>query len=85
MKKSSENPELVEIYRGSNRMEAEVIKSVLDSFEIPSFIRQAANLQGRPSFLGEGSFGLGGGVAVLVNAEDAERARELIKGEENNA
>ncbi len=82
---SSEKPKLVEIYRGSNRMEAEVIKSVLDSFEIPCVIQQVASQTGTPSVTGTGTYGLGGGVRVLVAESSADQARELIKGEIDNA
>ncbi len=67
---------LVEVYKAANGMEAQVIKSLLESYGITSVLRSNA----APSvhiFTVDGM----GEVKVMVLDSDAEEARELIKGE----
>jgi hypothetical protein len=71
------NSKLVEIYIARGEAEAQIIKGMLDSYGIPSLLKAQAS----PSvhvFTVDGM----GQVAVLVRAEDADDARELIKGEQ---
>jgi hypothetical protein len=68
---------LVEIYVARGEAEAQIIKGILDCYGIPSLLRAQAS----PSvhvFTVDGM----GQVAILVRAEDADDARELIKGEQ---
>ena len=63
----------VEVYHARNEMEAQVIKSLLESYNIPSFFKSNA----APSvhvFTMDGM----GEVGVMVLESMAERARELI-------
>ena len=65
--------ELVEVYRATNEMEAQVIKSLLESYEIPCLLKSNA----APSvhmFTIDGM----GEVGVMVRDSMADRARELI-------
>jgi hypothetical protein len=65
--------ELVEVYKARNGMEAQVIKGLLESFEIPCFLKSNA----APSvhmFTMDGM----GEVRVMVMASMADAARELI-------
>ncbi len=74
----SKGEKFVEVYRSSSEMEAQVIKSLLDSYGIPCLLRSNA----APSvhmFTVDGM----GEVRVMVAASMAERARELIRGEGN--
>jgi len=70
------NKDLVEIYVAMGEAEAQVIKSLLESYGIPSVFRSQAALS-TYVFAVDGM----GQVSVLVRAEDAEAARELVKGE----
>ena len=66
---------LVEIYRSASEMEALVIKSLLESYDIPCLLKSNA----APSvhmFTIDGM----GEVRVMVVNSMAERARKLIKG-----
>jgi hypothetical protein len=68
--------ELVAVYTAIGEIEAEAIKCLLESMEIPAMI--SGESYGR---LMIPNFG-GGGIAdvkVLVREEDAERAREIIE------
>ena len=65
--------ELVEVYKATNEMEAQVIKSLLESYEIPCFLR---------SSVGPSPFGFTPGEAkVMVRDSDLEEARKLINGD----
>ena len=64
---------MVEIYQARNEMEAQVIKSLLESYDIPCFMKSNA----APSvhmFTMDGM----GEVRVMVLESMAEKARELI-------
>jgi hypothetical protein len=65
--------ELVEVYHAPNEMEAQVIRSLLESFDIPCFFKSNA----APSvhlFTMDGM----AEVRVMVMASQADAARELI-------
>jgi hypothetical protein len=73
----SPNSELVEVYVAKGEIEANIIKGLLDSYGIPSLKKAQAS----PSvhvFVVDGM----GQISILVRKEDAEDARELIKGEQ---
>lgn len=64
---------LVEVYKAHNDMEAQVIRSLLESYDIPCFLKSHA----APSvhiFTVDGM----GEVKIMVLASAADRARELI-------
>ena len=67
---------LVEVYKAANGMEAQVIKSLLESYGILSVLKSHA----APSVHIFTVDGLGE-VRVFVLDSMAEKARELIKGE----
>ena len=69
---------LVEIYKATNEMEAQVIKSLLESFDIPCFLKSNA----APSVHMFTVDGLGE-VKVMVRDSDLEKARELINRDKN--
>ncbi|MFC1909520.1 DUF2007 domain-containing protein [Chloroflexota bacterium] len=74
----SKGEKLVEVYKAANEMEAQVIKSLLESYEIPCLLRSHA----APSvhmFTVDGM----GEVRVMVWNSMADKARELIQGEED--
>jgi hypothetical protein len=71
------NSELVEIYVARGEAEANIIKGLLDSYGIPNLLKAQAS----PSVHVFAVDGMGQ-VAILVRAEDADDARELIKGEQ---
>jgi hypothetical protein len=67
---------LVEVYHARNEMEAQVIRSLLESFDIPCFFKSNA----APSvhlFTMDGM----AEVRVMVMASQADAARELIVSE----
>ena len=69
----SKREKLVEVYKATGEMEAQVIKSLLGSYEIPCFLKSNA----APSvhmFTLDGM----GEVKVMVLDSMAERAKELI-------
>jgi hypothetical protein len=70
--------ELVEVYRARTEMEAQVIKSLLEGFEIPCILRSNA----APSVHMFTMNGLAE-VKVMVPATLADAARELIVREDN--
>jgi type IV secretory pathway TrbF-like protein len=74
----SQNKDLVGIYVARGEAEAQVIKSLLESYGIPSVFKTQAALS-TYVFAVDGM----GQVSVMVRAEDAEAAQELVKGEEN--
>ena len=69
----SKGEKLVEVYKASNEMEAQVIKSLLESYDIPCLFKSNA----APSVHMFAVDGLGE-VKVMVWERMAERARELI-------
>ena len=67
---------MVEVYKTSGEMEAQVIKGLLESYGIPCFLKSNA----APSvhmFTVDGM----GEVRVMVWEHMADKARELIEGE----
>jgi hypothetical protein len=74
----SKSDKMVEVYKAPNEMEAQVIKSLLESYEIPCFLKSHA----APSvhvFTIDGM----GEVKVMVWKSMSDRARELIKSDED--
>jgi hypothetical protein len=69
----SKDEKLVVVYKAANEMEAQVIKSLLESFEIPCVFKSNA----APSVHMFAIDGMGE-VKVMVWESMAERARELI-------
>ena len=72
----SKGEELVEVYKARNGMEAQVIRSLLEGFDIPCFLKSNA----APSvhiFTIDGM----AEVRVMVMASLADTARELIVSE----
>ncbi len=70
------NEKTVEVYHARNQMEAQVIKGLLESFDIPSVLQSNA----APSvhmFTMDGM----GEVSVMVLASMVAKARELIRNE----
>ena len=67
------NEKMVEVYHAQNGMEAQVIKSLLESFNIPCFLKSNA----APSVHVLTMDGMGE-VKIMVLESMAERARELI-------
>ncbi len=75
----SKDEKPVEVYRASSEMEAQVIRSLLDSYGIPCLLRSNA----APSvhmFTIDGM----GEVKVMVSSSMAERAKELIRGKSDS-
>ncbi len=69
----SKEEKLVEVYKAHNDMEAQVIRSLLESYDVPCFLKSHA----APSvhiFTVDGM----GEVKIMVLASLAGRARELI-------
>ena len=72
------NNDLVEIYQAKGESEAQIIKSMLESYGIPSMFRANA----APSvhaFVFDGM----GLVSILVRKEDEAAAKELVKGDKD--
>jgi hypothetical protein len=67
---------MVEVYLARNEMEAQVIKGLLESFDIPCFMKSNA----APSVHTFTMDGMGE-VRIMVLESLAERARELIVGD----
>jgi hypothetical protein len=72
------NEKMVEVYHAQNSMEAQVIKSLLESFNIPCFLKSNA----APSVHVLTMDGMGE-VKVMVLESLAEKARELIVSKNN--
>jgi hypothetical protein len=70
----SKNDHYLEIYRAMNQFDAESIRLLLDSFEIP--VELIGESAGRAIGLGVGPLGE---VSVYVPKERAMEARDLIK------
>jgi hypothetical protein len=73
------NEKMVEVYHAPNAMEAQVIKSLLESFDIPCFLKSNA----APSVHVLTMDGMGE-VKVMVLESLAEKARELIVSKNND-
>lgn len=74
----TEKNKMVEVYKASSEIEAQVIKGLLESYGIPSFLRSHA----APSvhmFTIDGM----GEVRVMVMEKMAERAKDLIMSDKN--
>jgi hypothetical protein len=72
----SKDEKLVEVYKAANEMEAQVIKGLLESYEVRCFLKSNA----APSvhmFTVDGM----GEVRVMVLDSMADRARKLIKSD----
>jgi hypothetical protein len=67
---------LIEVYKANSEMEAQVIKGLLESYEIPCFLKSHA----APSVHMFSIDGIGE-VKVMVLDSVAERAKELIKSD----
>ena len=70
----SKNDKLVEVYKAPNEMEAQVIRGLLESYDIPCFLKSHA----APSvhmFTVDGM----AEVKIMVLDSMADRARELIR------
>ena len=74
----SKDTKLVEVYKSSSEMEAQVIKSLLESYGIPCLLQSHA----APSVHVFAVDGMGE-VKVLVWEEMEKKARELIKEKDN--
>jgi hypothetical protein len=72
------NEKMVEVYHAQNAMEAQVIKSLLESFNIACFLKSNA----APSVHVLTMDGMGE-VKVMVLESLAEKARELIVSKNN--
>lgn len=69
---------LVEVHRSLSEIEGQVIRSLLDSYGIPSFLKGNAATSVH-MFAVDGM----GEVRVMVQASMEDRARELIEGKNN--
>ena len=72
----SKGPKLVEVYKATSNMEAQVIKGLLESFSIPCVFKSNA----APSVHMFAVDGMGE-VKVMVWDSDLEEARKLIKSD----
>jgi hypothetical protein len=72
------NEKMVEVYQARNEMEAQVIKSLLVSYDIPCFMKSNA----APSVHTFTMDGMGE-VRVMVLESMADKARELIVRDDN--
>ncbi|MFC2045578.1 putative signal transducing protein [Chloroflexota bacterium] len=72
------NVELVEVYQAMGEIEAQVIKSKLESYGIPCVFKSNA-ASSVHAFTMDGL----GEVKVMVQQSMAEKARQLIKGPES--
>ena len=69
--------ELVNIYSAMNEMDAELLRSLLESEGIPAIIRADAN-QGFAGLTGIMGSQLVGRVCLLVRPEHAEQAEQIV-------
>jgi hypothetical protein len=76
----SKEAKLVNIFTSNNHMEANVIKGLLESADIPAMLKPGSS----PSVFPFSVDGLGV-VEVLVHEENADKARELIEAESSDA
>lgn len=72
------NEKMVEVYQARNEMEAQVIKSLLESYDIPCFMKSNA----APSVHTFTMDGMGE-VRVMVLESMVDKARELIVRDNN--
>ena len=72
------NEKMVEVYRAVGEMEAQVIKGLLESYGIPCFFKSWA----APSVHTFAVDGMGE-VRVMVWESMAEKAKSLIRGEDD--
>jgi hypothetical protein len=72
------NEKMVEVYHAQNGMEAQVIKSLLESFDIPCFLKSNA----APSVHVLTMDGMGE-VRIMVLESLAKKAKELIVSKNN--
>ena len=73
-----ESKELVAVYQAAGEMEAQVIKSLLESYGIPCLLKSHA-ARSVHMFAVDGM----GEVKVMVPEAIANQARQLIRGKEN--
>ncbi len=69
---------LVEVYVAKGEIEAQVIKSLLENFGIPSLLKSQAAASVHVFAVDDM-----GAVSIMVRPEDEAAARELVKGENN--
>jgi hypothetical protein len=74
----SSKQKMVEVYKATNEMEAQVIKGLLESYDIPCLLRSHA----APSVHMFAVDGMGE-VRVMVLDAMAAEARKLIKGDKD--
>ena len=74
----SQNNELVEIYLANGESEAEIIKGLLESNDIPCFLKFAGMTSA--SIFGGNIFAQ---ISIWVREQDVDTAQELLKGEDN--
>ena len=74
----NKDEQLVEVHRSLSEIEGQVIRSLLDSYGIPSFLKGNAATSVH-MFAVDGM----GEVRVMVQASMEDRARELIEGNSN--
>ena len=72
------NGKMVEVYRASGEIEAQVIKGLLESYGIPCLLKSEA-AHSVHTFAVDGM----GEVRVVVWEKVAEKAKGLIRGEDN--
>ena len=70
---------LVQVYRARNEGEAQIIKSKLESFGIPSLLKSHSAFSALP-FAVDGL----GEVKIMVAEENAEEAKAILAEEQNN-
>ena len=73
----SKGKKLVEVYKAASGLEAQIIKGLLESYDIPCLLKSNA----APSVHMFAVDGMGK-VKIMVWDSMVERARELIKGED---
>jgi len=73
----SKGEKLVEVYKAAGELEAQVIKGLLESYGIPCFLKSHA----APSVHMFAVDGMGE-VKVMVCDSMAEKAKQLVEGEE---
>ena len=73
----NQSSELVQVYLAKGEAEAQIIKSLLESFDIPCMLKYVAAFSAS-IFVVDGV----GQVSVMVREQDAIDAREILKGEQ---
>jgi hypothetical protein len=74
----NQSNQFVEVYIAKGEAEAQIIKGLLESYGIPSIFKAQVS----PAVHVFAVDGMGQ-VSILVKPEDAETAKELVKGENN--